>query len=134
MWRAVSRRGSVQLGAACLCIDVDKGQGHPEEHAGAALEEEEVPHAQAGLQGQRVDKDAQEPLGADAGHVDPQAVQVRRQPRELLVHQLLEHQLVHLRRGRGRVTGDVTGQGCSPWSLPVLECRHASHDLRGEQT
>ena len=106
----------MKAGAACLCVDVDEGQGHPEEHAGAALEEEEVPHAEAGLQGQRVDKDAQEPLGADAGHVDPQAVQVRRQSRELLVYQLLEHQLVHLHSGRGRVTRNVIVQGCFVWS------------------
>ena len=83
-------------GGSDLGVDVHQGQSHPEEDTAAALQEEDVPHAQAALQRQAVDKDAEEPVGADAGHIHPVPLQVGTEAREPHVHQLFEHQLVHL--------------------------------------
>lgn len=80
----------------CLRVDVHKSQGHPEQYTAAALQKENVPHSQAALQGQAVDKDAEEPVGADTGHIYTVPLQVSAQPGEPHIHQLLEHQLVHL--------------------------------------
>ena len=61
---------------ADLGIDVHKSHGYSEEHTAAALQEEDVPHAQAALQGQAVHKNAEEPVGADAGHIHAMPLQV----------------------------------------------------------
>ena len=80
----------------CLGVDVHEGHGNPEQHGGAALEEEDVPHAQAGLQRQRVHEEAEEPLRGHARHARAQGLQVARQARETRFHQVPEHQLVDL--------------------------------------
>ena len=82
----------------CLGIDVHEGHGNPEQHGGAALEEEDVPHAQAGLQRQRVHKQAQEPLCGHARHARSQGVKMAGKAREACIYQVPEDQLVDLRR------------------------------------
>ncbi|KAA6420255.1 MAG: hypothetical protein FRX49_09739 [Trebouxia sp. A1-2] len=65
-----------------------------DEDAYQAGQEEDVPNTQAALQRQAVDKDTEEPVGADTGHVHPMPLQVAAQPGEPHIHQLLENQLV----------------------------------------
>ena len=89
---------------ACLRIDIHKGQGHPKEDTAAALQEEDVPHPQAALQWQAVHKDAEEPVGADTGHIHAVPLQVSAQPGKPHIHKLLEHQLVHLMIVKHNVT------------------------------
>lgn len=69
-----------------LEVNVDKGECNPEEHAAAALKEEDVPHTQAALQGQAVDKDAEEPVGADTGNIHAMPLQMSTQHWEPHIH------------------------------------------------
>jgi len=71
---------------AHLRVDVDEGEAAAEQHRGAKLEEEDVPDAEAALQGQAVDEHAQEPLQGHAAHVDAVPREVLAQRREALVH------------------------------------------------
>lgn len=84
-----------------LGIDVHQRKGNPEENTAAAFQEEDVPHPKAAFQRQAVDKDAEEPVGADTGHIHTMALQVTAQAGEALIYQLLEHQLVHLHASCG---------------------------------
>lgn len=79
-----------------LGVNVHQSKSNSEEHTAAALQEEDVPHSQAALQGQAVHKDAEEPVGADTGHVHSMPIQVTAQAGKAVIYQLLEHQLVNL--------------------------------------
>ncbi len=124
-WRSGRRAGAAAPGAAGgprLRVDVDQRERDAEQGGRARLQEEQVPHAQARLQRQRVDEEAEEPLRGHAGHVRAQALQVGRQAREAGVHQVLERQLVHLRGARAPSAGAwlalLVPQSAGYWRLP----------------
>lgn len=82
--------------AADLGVNVNQSKSNPKEYTTAALQEEDVPHPQAALQGQAVHKNAKEPVGADTGDIHPVAFQMTAEAGKAIVHQLLEDKLVNL--------------------------------------
>ena len=83
------------------------GDGHLEDGARVQAEDE-VPHAEAALRGERVQEEAEEPLGGDEGHREREGAQVRGELGQLLLQELLEHLLRLRARGRARARARVT--------------------------
>ena len=82
-----------------------KGQAHErprlEQHRAAALEHEDVPHAQQGAPRQRGGEGADEPGRRDAAQRHRGVAQAGSHAGETLLHQRLQHRLVNLRSADG---------------------------------
>ena len=97
------RRADVgRLEERLLLHRAEERYGHLEDGARVQAEDE-VPHAEAALGGERVQEEAEEPLGGDEGHREREGAQVRGELGQLLLQQLLEHLLRLRATGRVRV-------------------------------
>ncbi len=88
-WLKLCNRKLQCENASCrlhLGVDVDERKRATEEHGGAAVEEQHVPHAQRALQRQAGHEHGQEPVECHGRHVDAVPRQVRAQRRKALIH------------------------------------------------